>query len=85
MFRKKVSHGSKKPMNILPLLGIVFAVFGGVLLGKLARYQFNIGPITSDIIYPLSFIEWVAALGCLFGGLYIFYKSVFKRMVLFRY
>ena len=85
MFKKKVSSGAKKPMNILPLLGIVFVVCGGFLIGKLMKYQFNIGPITSEIIYPLSFIEWVAAIGCLFGGLYIFYKSVFKKMVMFKY
>ncbi len=82
----KKHHASlKKHTNLTPIFGLIFAVFGAILLGKLTRYQFSLGPLTSDIIYPLSFIEWVAAAGCLLGGLYMLYKSFFKKSFLYRY
>jgi len=82
---KKSTKLTKKSMNLIPFIGIIFAVFGGILLGKLTRYQFELGPVTSDMIYPLSFIEWIAAVGCLLGGLYMIYRTVFKRIAYFRY
>jgi hypothetical protein len=84
MFKKKHS-APKKGIGILPIVAIVFIVIGAFFLGKLAKYQFNIGPISSEVIYPLSFIEWIAAIGCIFGGLYILYRSLFKKAVLFKY
>jgi hypothetical protein len=59
-----------------PLLGLLFVVFGLLLLGRLFGYKFNLfGIVQSSQIYQLGFIDWVAGIGSVVGGLYLIYKS----------
>jgi len=59
-----------------PLLGLIFVIFGLLLLGRLFGYKFNIfGLLQSSQIYQLGFIDWIAGIGSVIGGLYLIYRS----------
>lgn len=87
MFRRKATMhhpGSKQKTSYAPIMGVIFLVFGGIFLGKLLNWQFNILKFGSEMIYQLSFIEWVVALGCFLGGAYMLYMSVSMRRIYIR-
>lgn len=81
MFGKKLHGYPKKRTSYIPWVGLLFIIFGGLFLGKLAKYHFRIWQIGSEMIYQLSFVEWVVAIGCFFGGIYMLYVSIFFRRI----
>jgi len=86
MFRKKASMHpkDKNKVSYTPYLGFIFLVFGGIFLGKLLNWQFKIWNVGSETIYQLSFVEWVVAIGCFFGGAYMLYMSLTMRRIYIR-
>lgn len=66
-----------KPTGHKLLMGLVFLVFGVLLIAKLINYQLEV------LNYiPERTLYWIAGIGSAVGGLYMIYKTVTREKIL---